>query len=191
MENFISEHIVYPGYSRQNCIEGTIEVSFGLTRSGIVFGQRIQKGYGIDLDDEALRVIRLTSGKWVVPPGFDTTSVLTIPITFSLNGSGCQGLSQRDIRDAINAYRAQEELTGAITNFYEKRKTGNYDPGDEQKIEKLKQQLGYNDEFIEDLLRQASEKIKQGDKQGACEDLQFIKKIGSDRADRLIEENCK
>lgn len=191
LENFISGHIVYPGYSKQNWIQGTVQVSFNLTHKGKVFGQKIHKGFGIDLDDEALRIIRLTSGKWVVPAGFDTTSTMTIPITFSLQDYNCAGRSQSDIRDAINAYRAQEELAGAITNFYEKKETGNYSPGDEQKIEKLKEQLGYNDEFIADLISQAKRKIKQGDKEGACEDLKFIKKIGSNQADELIKENCK
>lgn len=191
LESFISEHLIYPSYSRQNCIQGTIQVSFKLTRTGKVFDSKVQHGYGIDLDEEALRIIRLTSGRWTVPASFDTVNALIIPINFSLREYNCTGRSERDIREAINAYRAQEELTGAVTNFYEKKQNGKYSPEDEQKINQLKEQLGYDDEFVARMLKQARQKIKQGDKEGACEDLQFIRKIGSSSADKLIEENCK
>ncbi|MGX5688568.1 energy transducer TonB family protein [Arcticibacter tournemirensis] len=191
MAKFISENLIYPGFSKQNCIQGTIEVSFKLTREGKVFGSKVQKGMGIDLDEEALRIVRLTSGKWNMPASFDTTTVLVMPVSFSLSDSNCATRSPAEIRDAINAYRAQEELTGAITNFYAKREQNNFSAEDEQKILRLKEQLGYDDEFIDDLIEQARKKLKQGDKDGACEDLQFIRKIGSNKADRLIEASCK
>ncbi len=191
LESFVSESLIYPEYSKQNCIQGTIQVSFKLTKKGRVFDSKVQKGYGIDLDDEALRIIRLTSGKWLVPASFDTTSALVIPINFSLREYNCTSRSDREIREAINAYRAQEELTGAITNFYEKKQSGKYSPEDEQKISQLKEQLGYNDEYISRVIKQAQHKLKQGDKEGACEDLQFIRKIGSNKADKLIEINCR
>lgn len=191
LEAFIEEKIVYPGYSKQNCIQGTIEVAFKLTSEGRVVNTQVQKGLGIDLDDEALRIVRLTSGNWVVPKGFDTTNVMVIPISFSLTDYNCGNRTAKEIREAINNYKAQEELTGAITNFYAKKESGSYNAGDEQKIEQLKEQLGYDDEYIDQVIKQAEQKIKQGDKEGACEDLQFIKKIGSNRADKLIEATCR
>lgn len=191
MASFISENLIYPGFSKQNCIQGTIEVSFKLTREGKVFGSKVQKGMGIDLDEEALRIVRLTSGKWNIPASFDTNSVFVMPVSFSLSDSNCANRSPAEIRDAINAYRAQEELTGAITNFYAKRQDGNYSAEDEQKILHLKEQLGYDDEFIDNLIQQARKKLKQGDKEGACEDLQFVRKLGSNKADDLIEASCR
>ncbi len=57
---FLKEHLVYPDYSKQNCISGTIQVSFNVDRAGKVYGVKVYKGMGIDLDDEALRVVGLT-----------------------------------------------------------------------------------------------------------------------------------
>lgn len=190
MQTFISQNLIYPGYSRQNCIQGTIEVSFRLGRNGQVYGSRVEKGLGVDLDDEALRIVRLSSGKWLVPAGFDTTSIMTMPVTFSLSDRGCLTQSPKDIRNAINAYRAQQELTAAITNFYSQKEKGKYTEDDEKKIMQLKEQLGYNEEYIDEVIEQAQKKLRQGDKEGACEDLRFVKKLGSSKADRLIESSC-
>ncbi|WP_374166200.1 TonB family protein [Arcticibacter sp. MXS-1] len=190
MQTFISQNLIYPGYSRQNCIQGTIEVSFRLGTNGQVYGSRVEKGLGVDLDDEALRIVRLSSGKWLVPAGFDTTSIMTMPVTFSLSDRGCLTQSPKDIRNAINAYRAQQELTAAITNFYSQKEKGKYTEDDEKKIMQLKEQLGYNEEYIDEVIQQAQKKLRQGDKEGACEDLRFVKKLGSSKADRLIESSC-
>lgn len=190
IESFISENLIYPAYSRQNCIQGTIQVGFKLNGAGRVIDAKVQKGFGIDLDEEALRIVRLSSGKWMVPEGFDTSNVMVLPVTFALQGYNCDSRPAKEIQEAINAYRAQEELTGAITNFYERRQPGKYTARDEQKIIQLKEQLGYDEDFIDNVIAQAKKKLKQGDKEGACDDLQFVKKIGSDKADELISKYC-
>jgi len=191
LSSFILRSLIYPEYSKQNCLQGTVNVSFKLDRKGRIFSSRVEKGYGIDLDVEALRIIRLTSGRWTVPSGFDTTQALTIPINFSLSEYNCNQRPAEEKKEAIAAYKARIDLTNAITNFYSKRSAGNYDPADEMEIISLKEQLGYNEKFIDRVLRQAQLKLKQGDKQGACEDLVFIRNLGSDRADKLIETSCR
>ena len=60
-----------------------------------------------------------------------------------------------------------------------------------KKILELKEQLGYNEKFIDRLIRQANQKLRQGDKESACEDFTFIKQIGSEKADKFIITNCK
>jgi len=190
LSSFINENLIYPHYSRQNCIQGTIEVSFRLSSTGIVKEARVSRGFGIDLDDEALRLIRLTSGNWRIPAKYDTTSTITVPINFSLRNLNCWK-SEAEIKAAIEAYKAQQFLSDAVVTYYENKDKGGYDEAAEQKIAQLKEQLGYNEEYIGRIIDQAREKIKKGDKEGACQDLKFIRKIGSDRANKLIEENCK
>lgn len=189
LRNFINEKLIYPQYSRSNCIQGTIEVSFRLSSTGKVQDAKVSKGPGIDLDEEALRLVKLTSGSWRIPTGYDTTSTITIPINFSLRELNCWR-SEAEIKAAINAYKAQEFLSDAVVTYYEKKDRGGYDELAEQKINQIKEQLGYNDEYIGRVIEQASKKIKQGDREGACSDLMFVKKIGSNRADKLIAENC-
>lgn len=190
LRNFINENLIYPLYSKHNCIQGTIEVSFRLSPTGSVKDARVSRGFGIDLDEEALRLIRLTSGSWRMPAQYDTTSTITVPINFSLRNLNCWK-SDAEIKAAIDAYKAQEFLSDAVVTYYENKDKGGYDEAAEQKIVQLKEQLGYNDEYIGRVIDQARQKIKKGDKEGACQDLQFVKKIGSDRADKLIEENCQ
>lgn len=189
LRNFINENLIYPHYSKNNCIQGTIEVSFRLTSTGTVTGAKVSRGFGIDLDDEALRLIRLTSGRWQIPAQYDTASTLTVPINFSLRNLNCWR-SGTEIKAAIEAYKAQEFLSDAVITYYENKDKGGYDEAAEQKIAQLKEQLGYNDEYIGQVIDQAREKIKKGDKVGACQDLRFVQKIGSNRADKLINENC-
>lgn len=188
--SFISRSLIYPEYSKQNCLQGTVNVDFKLNRKGKIIYSKVQKGFGTDLDDEALRIVRLTSGRWIVPAAFDTTQALTIPINFSLKEYNCETRSADETREAVAAYKARMDLTNAITNFYQKKRSGQYDEKDEQQILALKEQLGYNERFLDRLIGQAQQKIRQGDKESACEDLNFVRDLGSNKADKLLSEHC-
>jgi TonB family protein len=191
LNSFIARNLIYPEYSKQNCIEGTVQISFKLTSTGNIFGSKIQKGYGVDIDDEALRIVRLTTGRWIVPSPFDTTQAIVIPINFSLKEYNCHQRSKEDIKEAITAFKAQQNLTQAIVNFYDKKSSRAYSAADEAKIVDLKRQLGYDEKYFKQLLKRAQQKLKQGDKDGACEDFNFIRKLGSDKAKAFIANNCK
>ena len=151
----------------------------------------MHKGFGIDLDSEALRIVRLTTGKWLVPGAFDTTQAIVIPINFTLKEYNCNERSPDEINEAIAAYKARQDLSKAVINFYEKKSSGSYSASDEDKILELKQQLGYDERFFDRLLRQAQQKFKQGDKEGSCEDLNLIRKLGSNKSEKLLSEKCQ
>lgn len=187
---FVSQNLIYPEYSRQNCLQGTVNISFKLNRKGQIFESLVTKGYGIDLDDEALRIIRLSSGKWVVPSSHDTTNFLVLPINFSLKLIECERNAPENFQKAVAAYKAQQSLSFAIFNFYDNKAKGIYDSNEEVRILILKSQLGYDEKYINQLIRQANRKLKQGDKESACDDYLTVRRLGSDRADKLIEQNC-
>ena len=191
LASFIDNNLIYPEYARDNCLQGTILISFKLSKQGRIYESGVQKGYGIDLDNEALRVVRLTSGKWVMPADYDTLVALVLPVNFALKDFKCEERSKDDIKAAINAYHARQGLNNAIFNFYDKKAEGIYDRADEARIQALKLQLGYDDKFIDRLLKQAKGKLKQGDAESACEDFQIIRRLGSDIATGWIEKNCK
>jgi TonB family protein len=188
---FIARSMIYPEFSKLNCLQGTIQVSFKLDRNGRVSESKIQKGYGIDLDKEALRIVRLTSGKWIVPAAYDTSVSLVLPINFELNGYKCEQVSRDNINLSIAKYKAMQDLTKAVVNFYEKKSAGIYNADDEERILQLKKELGYNDNYIERLLRQAHNELKQGDKESACEDFKLARGLGSAKAEKLIAQNCR
>ncbi|QQL49025.1 TonB family protein [Mucilaginibacter ginkgonis] len=191
LDNFITTKIVYPEYSRQNCIAATIKVAFRLDAAGKVDTAYVQDGPGIDLDEEAVRIVRMTSGKWTVPNTYAIGAVIVIPITFTPDYSRCNNVTNQSRQAAIANYKAQEQLQDAITNYYKNKYQGKGDPNVEKQITALKIQLGYDDSFINDLLDQANQKFKQGDKAGACKDWNFIRNIGSDKADSFIAKNCR
>lgn len=191
LENFISSNIIYPAYSYQNCIQAGISVSFKLNRSGEVYFSKVSSGPGIDLDDEALRLIRLSSGKWKVPDDYDTSYVLIAPVNFKLSSEDCNRVSQSEMNKAIAAYKANAGLTDAITNFYRNKAAGKYNEAEEPKILALKKELGYDDEYLLKRIKEGEKKLKQKDRQGACEDFLFVKYMGSTLADQLLEQYCK
>lgn len=188
---YVNSHIIYPAYSWQNCIQGKIDVSFKLNSAGEVYYSKVSSGLGIDLDKEALRLIRMSSGKWKVPSDYDTTYVLVAPVNFTLSGGDCAGKTNTEMQKAIAVYKANEGLTDAITNFYRNKALGKYNEAEEPRINALKKELGYDDEYLKSILKEGEKKLKQKDKQGACEDFLFVKYMGSALADELLNRYCK
>jgi TonB family protein len=187
---FLSQKIVYPEYSRQNCISGTIKVTFGLDKSGNVINAKVSEGLGIDLDDEALRVIKLTSGKWIMPAKYSPVNII-VPIRFEADQTICGIYNPINTTQAITAYKNRQLLEDEVTNYYKAKYQGKADTTHEAEIISLKKLLGFDDKFISDMLEQANEKFQQGDTNGACRDWIFIKNIGSNQADQMLSKYCK
>lgn len=190
LDKFILANKVYPLYSLQNCIEGTVSISFKLNGQGEVYYSRVQKGIGTDLDEEALRLIRLSSGKWNVPQGHDTTLSIVVPINFKLEDPACDSKSKAEIKAAVEAYQSRTGLTNAVLNFYKNKSSGKFSKDEEGRILALKASLGYDDEYLSKRLEEGRKKLQQKDKQGACEDFLFVKYMGSDKADELLAAYC-
>lgn len=186
--SFLKDNTVYPSYSRDNCIQGTVNISFKLDENGKVYYSRVSKGILTELDDEALRLVRLSSGKWKVPAGYDTTISIIAPVNFQLAGY-CDGKTNEDIQAAIRAYQNEEALTNSVINFY--KNIDQAKPGQEVQIIAIKNQLGIDDEYLESRIKNGLKKIKQGDNQGACEEFLFVKYMGSKLADQYLEKYCK
>ena len=191
LEAFVIANHIYPRYSLHNCIQGTVTISFKLNKSGEVYYSKISSGIGTDLDDEALRLIRMSSGKWTVPQNHDTAVSLIAPIKFSLSGYNCSDKDPQDIQRAILAYRSNEALTSSILNFYKNKEKGTYKKEEEGRFLALKNELGYDDAYFKERISDGLRKLKQKDKQGACEDFLFVKYMGSDLADEMLSKYCK
>jgi TonB family protein len=192
LEAFVMANNVYPQYSLQNCIQGTVTISFKLDKRGQVYYSKISSGMGTDLDDEALRLIRLSSGKWIVPKSHDTTISLVAPMKFTLSGYNCGDKDPQDIKRAIAVYRSNEGLTNTVQNFYRNKEKGTaFKKEEEARIMALRTELGYDDDYFKQRISDGLKKLRQKDKQGACEDFQFVKYMGSDLADEVLEKYCK
>lgn len=191
LDAFIKTNIIYPGFSLQNCLEGKINISFKINLAGEVYTSEVSSGMGTDLDQEALRLIRLSSGKWQVPEGYDTAYVIIAPVNFTISGGDCATIGITEKNKAIAAYRANEGLTEVITNFYRNKGQGKFNKAEEGRIIALKGELGYDDTYLKKKIEEGQKRLKQNDKQGACEDFLFVKYMGSALADELLEKYCK
>ncbi|MNK05697.1 Gram-negative bacterial tonB protein [compost metagenome] len=191
LEKFVTANNIYPRYSLHNCIQGTVIISFKVNKGGEVYESKVSSGIGTDLDDEALRLIRMSSGKWIVPQDHDTTVSLIAPIKFNLSGYDCDQKRPEDIKRAIIAYKTSEDLTNSIQNFYKNKEKGTYREDEEPRFVALKEELGYDDAYFKERISDGLKKIKQKDKQGACEDFLFVKYMGSNLANEMLEKYCK
>jgi len=191
LESFVMNNKIYPRYSLQNCIDGTVRISFKLNQRGEVYHSKITNGVGTDLDDEALRLIRMSSGRWTVPAGHDSTVAIIVPISFSISSEDCRGRSKAQIQQAIQNYVANQGLTNAVLNFYKNKQRGTiYTKEEEEKIVALRASLGYDEEYLQQRIADGRKKLKQKDRQGACEDFLFVKHMGSELADELLAQYC-
>ncbi len=190
LNNFITSKIIYPEYSRQNCIGGTIKVSFKLDKSGNVYDAQIAGGLGIDLDDEALRVVKLTSGKWKVPADYHGAMII-LPVVFRPNGEKCVSASKADVAQAVANYKILQREQDIVTDYYISKYAGKADTRHEAEIISLKKQLGFDDDYISSVLDDADKKRQQGDIKAACHDWMFIRNIGSNKADEFLARYCR
>lgn len=191
LEQFVNNNRIYPQYSLQNCIQGTVTIGFKLNQKGEVYNSSVRKGMGTDLDDEALRLIRMSSGKWLMPMVYDTSLVVIAPINFKITSEDCMTRSREQIAQAIQTYKSNEGLTNAVLNFYRNiERGGSFTSDEEAKINLLKSTLGYDNEYYLKRIADGMKKLKQKDRQGACEDFLFVKYMGSKLADEALAKYC-
>jgi TonB family protein len=191
LENFVAANTIYPMYALDNCIQGVVEVAFKIDREGKVTYATVTRGVGADLDAEALRLIKLTSGKWTLPNGYDTTFLVRSPMKFSLRGYGCEEMNPASMGLAIKNYADEMASLSKIANFYRNVEQGIENFITEDKIVSLKADLGIDDDYLDRKIRIGERKIAQGDLQSACEDFKFVKYMGSTKADQLLAKYCK
>jgi Ca-activated chloride channel family protein len=84
LDAFLVSNLRYPQSAKEMCIMGKVYVSFLIDKAGNVTNVKVLRGIGCGCDEEAVRVIKLTSGKW--KPGKQNGKpvkvTMTIPIQF-------------------------------------------------------------------------------------------------------------
>ena len=83
---FLCENIKYPAEAHKAGIAGRVVVSFTVGTDGSVSDIKVLRGINDLLDNEAIRVVQLTSGQWIPAynGGKPVASRFNLPITFSL-----------------------------------------------------------------------------------------------------------
>ncbi len=83
---FFVSNLNYPAKARENGISGTVYISFMVDTKGNVSDVKVLRGIGGGCDEEAVRMIKLTSGKWKVgmQNGKPVKVLMNLPVSFSL-----------------------------------------------------------------------------------------------------------
>lgn len=88
LDEFINDYLVYPSEAKENGFSGTPNIVFTVDQIGHVSDVRVMTTSGYpELDAEAIRVIKKTSGLWT-PGKFKgkiTKMDITLPITFKID----------------------------------------------------------------------------------------------------------
>lgn len=86
INSFLRSNLNYPQVAIAEGIEGVVVVEFVVDEHGNVKNAKVVKGLGGGCNNEALRVVKKTSGKWNpgVHNGEKYPSYFTLPITFKL-----------------------------------------------------------------------------------------------------------
>jgi len=84
--DFMKQHQKYPKIAQENGIQGTVYISFIIAPNGNVCNITMRKGVSAPLDNEAKRLVELTSGQWnpARRQGQSVYSYYTVPIRFKL-----------------------------------------------------------------------------------------------------------
>ncbi len=84
--DFLSRNLSYPSAAQKSNVEGQVYVQFVVCTDGTLCDYKVLRGVGFGCDEEAVRVIKLSSGKWKPgnQRGKPVRSRFTIPINFKL-----------------------------------------------------------------------------------------------------------
>ena len=85
----IKKHFTYPAYAKQGGVEGTVGISFVISKNGSIRDVEIVKSVEYNLDNEAVRIVSLIP-KMEVPAtikGNPVSVSISLPITFRLHAN--------------------------------------------------------------------------------------------------------
>ena len=114
---FVQQNLKYPVSSRNKCHQGILYVSFIVRKSGQLDSVYALNSIDEQIDAEAQRVVRLSSGTWQ-PGEVDQQPVsvrLILPVTFRIGGT-CQRRVERAIRRGRKQH-SKENYSQAIAQF--------------------------------------------------------------------------
>ncbi|MBC7447773.1 MAG: energy transducer TonB [Hymenobacteraceae bacterium] len=95
LRKFLLAHVIVPPFALTNQLAGAVDIEFVLHPDGRMDSIQVSNGACCGLDEEALRVARLTVGKWTAGK-IDGTPVKTrvdLPITFRVANKNSRSIA--------------------------------------------------------------------------------------------------
>ena len=119
LQKYIAKNIKYPKRAQQEKAEGKVFVNFVVDKQGNVKNVKIIKGAQIDLNNEAIRVIK-SLPKW--KPGTQKRKPVnvsyTVPISFSLNNNSIEVNNSNVTTYKITKNHKQKDLKAKNRDCY-------------------------------------------------------------------------
>ncbi|PWK16905.1 TonB-like protein [Arcicella aurantiaca] len=84
---FLERHLNYPSKAQRSNVSGKVYVQFVVCTDGTLCDYKVLKGIGFGCDEESVRVLQASSGKWIPGKyrGKAVRSKFTIPINYQLS----------------------------------------------------------------------------------------------------------
>jgi TonB family protein len=171
MRKFLATNVVYPSRARDNCKTGIVVLGFTITASGDIDSIEVINSIDKDLDAEAIRVAKLSSGMWTPYMRNDTAfnTRFTMPINFTMLNAGCKD-NDYYYNEGVE-FMKEQKYDEAFLSFTKAMKLNPFD-----------MDAHYNCAVV---------KIKTKDFETACLYLKKMQESGSKLGDELIEKYCK
>lgn len=102
---YLSSTTIYPLWPKEECIGGVVYISFVITSDNLLDSIHVKRSVGFGLDEEAIRVIKLTNGKWTSAKvgGKPIGSNVLVPIKFNMKG--CKAPSEKKLEMLREKYK--------------------------------------------------------------------------------------
>lgn len=83
---WVKEHLTYPEAAKDDCAQGRVTLQFTVDTDGSIVNATVLRGVTPALDEEALRVVNSSTGKWTpgVQNGQPVPVTYTFPVIFKL-----------------------------------------------------------------------------------------------------------
>jgi protein TonB len=85
LKEFIQGELIYPSSAKKDTLEGTVVISFTIDTLGLTVNHKVAKGIRDDLNNEALRIVKLIKfDKPALQNGKPIKVLYTLPVKFEL-----------------------------------------------------------------------------------------------------------
>ncbi|MGQ7871229.1 energy transducer TonB [Sunxiuqinia sp. sy24] len=164
LNDFVAENMIYPETAVKSSYEGTEVIEFTVTTDGTLSNFRVINSVSADVDDELIRVLKLTNGMWI--PGSNNDGYVDMQREISVacrikidNGSGYL----TDFKEqATKHFKKGSKLL--YINHHPRRALANFDKG-----------IRYLPHDANLLVLRGYAKFALDDLDGAIEDWQIVK----------------
>lgn len=192
LEKFVAANTNYPEGARKNCLRGKVTIGFKISSLGNLEELVILKNSFKPLDEEAIRVIVSTKGKWK-PATVNGTPIdyyMNLPFNFWFDDYKCDEV----LRNNEAMFKLKEWMEKARL-LYESGTQKLNNKEYEEALKDFDESIKINSVDKDVLYNRAVCRLKLGDKEGACEDWKKSKKNSNakerEEINQLLVKYCK